>query len=232
MFKTLIFPALVGGCLITPFAANAQDPTPASATPGVSSGVQIEEGDAPQLPAPSVNASVEATPSLVDDIQPVESSDAHSKPAVLPSQSHAAPVHSHEGEVVHGHHGHGVPAVGGHIAGKAAAVGRKIALAANPNGWYPPYAAHPWHGYYRHTQYSQPLAMVVPPTASRQTAWSWGVGNTTVQPIYHQFGRQYPGAGPQAVGGPYWQGGQQFAPTPHWPSHTDQFGVYYIRGPW
>jgi hypothetical protein len=68
-----------------------------------------------------------------------------------------------------------------------------------------------------------PLALVVPPTASMQTQWSWGVAQTRVMPTYHQFGRSYPGA----VG----YGGQLHAP-PAWPSHTDQFGVYYIRGPW
>ena len=43
-------------------------------------------------------------------------------------------------------------------------------------------------------------------------------------PIYHQFRRSYPG--------PFAGGGQGFYPTPTWPSHTDQFGVYYVRGPW
>ncbi len=228
MFKTLIFPALIGGCLMAPVAATAQEVDVNVTSQGVTSGVRIQEGDVPA----DVNAGVDGGV----EVSPVESSTA---PATLPSSSHAAPVdshtHHHHGEVVDGgvvHHGHGIPAVGGHFAGKGAVIAQKIALAANPNGWYPPYAAHPWHGHYRHTQYSQPLALVVPPTAAKQTAWSWGVGNTTSQPIYHQFGRQYPGAGPQAVGGPYWMPGQQFAPTPIWPSHTDQFGVYYIRGPW
>ena len=27
-------------------------------------------------------------------------------------------------------------------------------------------------------------------------------------------------------------GGGVFKATPHWPSHTDQFGVYPVRGPW
>jgi hypothetical protein len=31
--------------------------------------------------------------------------------------------------------------------------------------------------------------------------------------------------------GPY-AGGYGFLGTPNWPSHTDQYGVYYVRGPW
>jgi hypothetical protein len=27
-------------------------------------------------------------------------------------------------------------------------------------------------------------------------------------------------------------GGAEIHPTPYWPSHTDQFGVYPVRGPW
>jgi len=83
----------------------------------------------------------------------------------------------------------------------------------------------PWNGPYYHTEWGRPLALVVPPTAAMQTRWGWGVGQTTATPIYHQFARPYPG--------PYEQDpNMQFSPTPWWPSHTDQFGVYYIRGPW
>ena len=80
-----------------------------------------------------------------------------------------------------------------------------------------------WHGQYYHTMWTTPVALVVPPTAGRHTKWGWGVTNTEVTPIYQQFGRSYPG--------PYY-GGAAFLPTPIWPSHTDQFGVYYVRGPW
>ncbi len=83
----------------------------------------------------------------------------------------------------------------------------------------------PWHGNYRHTAYGKPVSLVVPPIANLQTHYRWGVPSATVTPIYHQFGRSYPGD----VGGGY---GGQFRPTPYWPSHTDQFGVYYVRGPW
>lgn len=77
-------------------------------------------------------------------------------------------------------------------------------------------------GYY-HTMWGQPVALIVPPTAEAQTHWNWGVAQTAVTPIWAQFSRQYPG--------PYY-GGRGFLPTPRWPSSTDQFGIYYVRGPW
>lgn len=82
----------------------------------------------------------------------------------------------------------------------------------------------PWHGNYYHYQYGAPLALIVPPTASFQSNYSWGVGRTTSSPIYHQFGRAYPGPASGEAHGLY--------PRPYWPSNTNQFGVYYIRGPW
>ena len=51
-----------------------------------------------------------------------------------------------------------------------------------------------------------------------------GVTQTEMMPIYHQFRRPYPGDGAGM--------GVGFLSTPRWPSHTDQFGVYYVRGPW
>jgi len=86
-------------------------------------------------------------------------------------------------------------------------------------------ARQPWHGAYYHTQYGRPVALVVPPVANTQTKWGWGVGTTQTVPIYHQFGRSYD----SSFGG---GGGYPLAPTPVWPSHTDQFGTYYIRGPY
>lgn len=80
-----------------------------------------------------------------------------------------------------------------------------------------------WHGNYANAEYGGPVALAVPPTAERQTSWGWGVTNTEVRPIWHQYRRPYPGP----IGG-----FGEFAPTPAWPSHTDQFGVYYIRSPW
>ena len=88
------------------------------------------------------------------------------------------------------------------------------------------YHAHqsPWHGQYRHTAYGKPVSLVVPPIANLQTSYRWGVPSTAVRSIYHQYGRSYPVTGGEAYG--------QFRPTPYWPSHTDQFGVYSVRGPW
>jgi hypothetical protein len=82
----------------------------------------------------------------------------------------------------------------------------------------------PWHGGYNQMTYGQPLALVVPPTADMRSTHSWGVSQNLMYPVPHQFGRNatYPGA---AAPG-------SFRNTPNWPSHTDQFGVYYVRGPW
>jgi len=85
-------------------------------------------------------------------------------------------------------------------------------------------AWHAWHGGYYHSAWGMPVPLVVPPTAEFQTHWGWGVGNTRVTKNWHQFERNYPGPGLYSRG--------MFQPTPYWPSDTDQFGVYYIRGPW
>ncbi|MBP89837.1 MAG: hypothetical protein CMJ64_24550 [Planctomycetaceae bacterium] len=81
-----------------------------------------------------------------------------------------------------------------------------------------------WHAPYIHTATGAPVVYIVPPTAHMQTSYSWGVAQNTMTPIYHQFRRSHPGE--------YEIGGEQFNHTPRWPSHTDQFGVYYIRGPY
>jgi hypothetical protein len=86
-----------------------------------------------------------------------------------------------------------------------------------------------WHAGYYHTEYGAPLALVVPPQSAAHTRWSWGVAQSTMMPLYHQFERPYPGP----VGGSEFGGaGGAVLPTPRWPSHTDQFGVYPVRGPW
>jgi hypothetical protein len=87
-------------------------------------------------------------------------------------------------------------------------------------------ATKSWHAGYYHTQWGGPVALMVPPTVRTQTRWGWGVAQTTVEPLYHQFKRPYPG--PVGAAGPV----APLLPTPRWPSHTDQFGVYYVRGPW
>lgn len=84
----------------------------------------------------------------------------------------------------------------------------------------------PWHDHYYHTSYGQPIALVVPPTANSQVDWGWGVTQSEIRPINHQFMRPY--GGDVDGGGEY----SPFQGTPPWPSHTRQFGVYYIRGPW
>lgn len=82
-----------------------------------------------------------------------------------------------------------------------------------------------WHAPYVHTATGLPLAYIVPPTAHMQTKWSWGVAQNTMSPIYHQFRRSHPGESAELSS-------EQFNHTPRWPSHTDQFGIYYIRGPY
>jgi len=84
--------------------------------------------------------------------------------------------------------------------------------------------ARPWHGAYYHTAWGTPVVQLVPPNVELQTHWGWGVGNTYVTPICSQFSRCWPG---QPV-----YDRSLFRPTPPWPSHTDQFGAYYMRGPW
>jgi hypothetical protein len=80
-----------------------------------------------------------------------------------------------------------------------------------------------WNRNYAYTDYGQPTALVVPPTAQLQTNWGWGVASSRISRIDHQFQRNYPGNA--MFGGP-------FRPTPVWPSDTTQFGIYPVRGPW
>lgn len=82
-------------------------------------------------------------------------------------------------------------------------------------------AGTPWHGQYYYLPYGQPTALVVPPTVTMQSNYSWGVSQNTMTPIYHQYGQA---AMPSAGG--------MFYATPRWPSNTNQFGIYPVRGPW
>ncbi len=86
-------------------------------------------------------------------------------------------------------------------------------------------AANPWHGNYNYWRYGQPTALVVPPTAAFQTEYNWGVAQTKSLPIYHQYSRDFGGAGGVT-------GGDETMNTPYWPSSTRQFGIYPVRGPW
>jgi hypothetical protein len=80
----------------------------------------------------------------------------------------------------------------------------------------------PWHGEYYWLRTGQPTALIVPPTVTMQSNYSWGVSQNTMTPNWHQFGGHAPSGG----------GGGVFKATPYWPSHTNQFGVYPVRGPW
>ncbi len=115
------------------------------------------------------------------------------------------------------------------LAAAAVATGPSTAQAVDPyartNRWAQNAAqSRPWHGGYQHIQYGAPLALVVPPTAHMRQTYSWGVSQNLMYPLHHQYGRSNPGYG--------YAPGQGFQHTPAWPSHTDQFGVYYVRGPW
>ena len=84
-----------------------------------------------------------------------------------------------------------------------------------------------WHGDYQYWRWGAPTALVVPPTASFQTEYNWGVGQTRSMPIYHQFNGGA-GAGFAMGGG----NAGLFRRTPYWPSSTSQFGIYPVRAPW
>jgi len=88
-------------------------------------------------------------------------------------------------------------------------------------------AQRPWHGPYAYTPWGVPVSLVVPPISKMQTSYAWGVCQSEMVPIYHQFHRDFPG---DMTGGG--AGNGQIYSTPYWPSHTDQFGVYPVRGPW
>jgi hypothetical protein len=83
-------------------------------------------------------------------------------------------------------------------------------------------AQRPWHGGYYWMRTGQPTALVVPPVVTMQQNYSWGVSQNINTPVYHQFG----GVPPNGAGGGMFRG------TPYWPTHTDQFGIYPVRGPW
>lgn len=108
------------------------------------------------------------------------------------------------------------------VAGSRAAAGDPYAMT---QVWAHNFSmTRPWHGGYYNQMYGQPLALVVPPTAHMRQTFSWGVSQNLMYPLHHQFGRSANSPGVAPAG--------SFLPTPPWPSHTDQFGVYYVRGPW
>jgi hypothetical protein len=88
-----------------------------------------------------------------------------------------------------------------------------------------------WHGAYAHSAYGGPVALVVPHRARKHTNYMWGNPSTNTTHIRSRFGAGNGGGDCGSYGG----GGGGYAggiyPTPAWPSHTDQFGVYYVRAP-
>jgi hypothetical protein len=69
-----------------------------------------------------------------------------------------------------------------------------------------------------------PEAVVVPPTARRQSNYAWGVGGSRLNGLGAQYQAQFPG--PASA---YNQ--RDYLPAPPQPSDTQQFGVNYVRGP-
>ena len=68
------------------------------------------------------------------------------------------------------------------------------------------------------------IVEVVFSVAQRFHERGWGVAQSSMTPIYHQYYRYYPGEMEMTESG--------LMATPRWPSHTSQFGVYYVRGAW
>lgn len=81
-----------------------------------------------------------------------------------------------------------------------------------------------WHGQHYYHSFGHPTALVVPPNSYMRQTYAWGVSQNLMYPLTSQFGRP---ASPPGMLTP-----APFGPTPHWPSHTDQFGIYHVRGPW
>ena len=65
--------------------------------------------------------------------------------------------------------------------------------------------------------------LVVPPTVHRQYQLNSFAGGDRISRIHAQFDRSWPGPGYYDPRG--------FQPTPRWPTDTEQFGDYYVRGP-
>lgn len=99
-------------------------------------------------------------------------------------------------------------------------------------GGYGDGAGGNWYSNYYDAAWGMPVALVVPPTAEYQSHYGSGVGTYRVTPINHQFQASMPGPQFQVGPSPSVYNPQEFQPTPPWPSDTDQFGVYYVRGPW
>lgn len=106
-------------------------------------------------------------------------------------------------------------------------VGGSNEASARGFGRFGGHGSQPWHGNYYDPQWAGvPHALVVPPTVHRQIKYGWGASGTDLQRIRHQYGAVGPGADIGINGG-----AGMFQPQPVQPTHTDQFGTYYIRGP-
>ncbi len=137
------------------------------------------------------------------------------------------------GSVAEAQHGHGL-GLGAGLNGSGNAVANTntegighrlgwLSMASKGDYWAQNQSMQrPWHGEYYYLRTGQPTALIVPPTVVMQQNYSWGVSQNTVTPVYHQFGGHAPTG----------SGGGVFKATPYWPSHTNQFGVYPVRGPW
>jgi hypothetical protein len=104
---------------------------------------------------------------------------------------------------------------------RSASVSVSTSVSVAPSGAPP---AGSWHGEYYDTTWGMPVAVLVPPRPRTQTNYGWGIGGNTVTPVQPQFQRMEPPPSEYRRAG--------FQSRPPWPSNTNQFGDYYIRGPW
>jgi hypothetical protein len=81
-----------------------------------------------------------------------------------------------------------------------------------------------WNTSYYDPAWGMPEALVVPPTARRQSNYARGVGGSRVNRISAKYQAEVPG--PESA---YNQ--RDYRPAPPQPSDTTQFGVNYVRGP-
>ena len=81
-----------------------------------------------------------------------------------------------------------------------------------------------WNTNFYDPAWGMPEALVVPPTAKRQSNYAWGAGGSCV----NRAGAQYraEASGPESA---YNQ--RNYLPAPPQPSDTQQLGVNYVRGP-
>ena len=81
-----------------------------------------------------------------------------------------------------------------------------------------------WNTNFYDPAWGMPEAVVVPPTARRQSNYAWGAGGSRVTRVGAQYQAEVPG--PASA---YNQ--RNYLPAPPQPSDTQQLGVSYVRGP-